>query len=569
MEMHTTMSRLSEVFFALCKSVDSPVSLGAWLRFQHDQLALAEMELNPGDYLSLESFRLDYLVVSFFSKQKGLVTGRDLELEAIRKFTASEAQCKESNNRLRESRSTGAETTPLTAAVIWTARRKIARLLGDFSWSKLEPGFGWGPGATDDIPRRRAFVDLKLCELPISVTSRALPIFRAVLGADLHWSACILGVQVGDICGPFCFRDDVFLVTEECVIDTVPKNAKTHRVIAKEPRANGFLQKGAGKYLRRRLRRVGINLDDQTANQDGARRAYQEGLATLDLKAASDSMPIELVYELLPIDWAHALDVLRSHKALLPSGETITLQKFSSMGNGFTFELETLVFWAIASSVLALNHDRNRVLVYGDDIIVPSAQAEEVVRQLAFIGFTVNKEKSFITGAFYESCGRHYFQGTEVTPIYQKETIDEEVELLRCANRLIRYAYRAGSGFQLRKELSAPWHAVYRRARRLKIFQIPFGEQGDDGFAVPGDYFVSKPQDANLGIRCTVLVFPPRRFPAVEGALLAWTLRRGVITEQPYGGFVTSSPETTKSSPAYQRGSRWVMPSGEFGVNWQ
>jgi hypothetical protein len=567
MEMHSEMSRLSEVFFALCKSVDTPVSLGAWLRFQHNQLALAEMSINPGDYLTAAAFKADYLVSSFYSKQVGLETGLDLEQEALRRFTASEDQCKESNLRLIANRREA--LGPLLAQdVISTSRRKISRLLGDFDWSKLDPGYGWGPGATSDMRRSRAFVDSKLCELPISVTSRALPFFKRVLSADLHWSACVLGVRPEDLQGPFRFLDNVFNITEECIIDTVPKNAKTHRVIAKEPRANGFLQKGAGSYLRRRLKRVGIDLDDQTHNQEGARRAYEDGLATLDLKAASDSMPIELVFELLPLDWAHALDRLRSHKALLPSGETITLQKFSSMGNGFTFELETLVFWAIASSVRDLLSSEGRVLVYGDDIIVPSAIADELVSQLAFIGFSVNKEKSFITGNFYESCGEHYFKGENVTPIYQKETITEEVQLLRCANRLIRYALRAGVPGKLLTELSGAWHACRRMARFTKVFQIPLGEEGDDGWLVPGDYFTTRPQDANLGIRCAVMVFEPRRFPANEVALLAWTLRRGVVTKHPYGGEVTSSPETTMSSPCYRRGARWVMPNGEFGSNW-
>ena len=567
MEKHSEMSRLGKMYFALCKSVDTPVSLGAWLRFKYNQLALSEMEINPENYLTASSFELDYLVVSILSKQKNLDTGADLEAEAIRRFTASEAQCKESNLRILSSRAGVIDA--LSSAVISTARRKISRLLGDFDWSKLEPGYGWGPGATNDMRRRRAFVDLKLCELPISVTSRARFIFERVLKADLHWSACVLGVSVGDILGPFSFRDDVFLITEECVIDTVPKNAKTHRVIAKEPRANGFLQKGAGGYLRWRLKRVGIDLDDQTVNQDGAKRAYQDHLATLDLKAASDSMPIELVYELLPLDWAHALDQLRSHKALLPSGETITLQKFSSMGNGFTFELESLVFWAISSSVADLLSNVERVLVYGDDIIVAAEIAEEVVRQLAFVGFTVNKEKSFITGNFYESCGRHYFQGEDVTPIYQKEDITDEVELLRCGNRLIRYAWRQGSLRELRNELSGAWHCVYREATHVsRQFQLPLGASGDDGWVVPADYFTVRAQDANLGLRCTVMSPIPRRFPAIEGALLAWTLRRGVVTEDPYMGQVTSSPDTTTSRSGYRRSYRWVMPSGEFGLTW-
>jgi len=48
---------MREIYFALCKKVDTPVSLGAWLRFEHDQLALAKMEINPRDYQDADRFQ--------------------------------------------------------------------------------------------------------------------------------------------------------------------------------------------------------------------------------------------------------------------------------------------------------------------------------------------------------------------------------------------------------------------------------------------------------------------------------------------------------------------------------
>ncbi|DAD51440.1 RNA-directed RNA polymerase [ssRNA phage Esthiorhiza.2_40] len=566
-------SPISEIFFALCKSVDSPVSLGAWLRFLHNQKALAEFEIRAADYQEQSAFELDYCVVSFLSKYKELDTGLDLEQEALRRFTTSEDLCRESNSRIREARKNSSygeiPDMSIISSVLWLAKRKIARLLGTWDSQKIENLYGWGPGATSDLKRRRAFVDRKLCELPISVTPKALPYIRRAIGGDLHWSSVILEVAVEDLMGPFCFLPSVFQLTTECVIDTVPKNAKTHRVIAKEPRANGFLQKGVGSYIRKRLKRVGIDLDDQTANQEGAKRAFEEQLATLDLKAASDSMPIELIYELLPVEWAEALNDLRSPQARLPDGSTITLQKFSSMGNGFTFELETLIFWAVASSVSSLFSSGAAVLVYGDDIICKQEIADKVIVLLAFCGFQVNKEKSFTSGVFYESCGKHFFKGSEVTPVYQKEPVTTEVSLLRCGNRIIRLAKRLGGPDQLRKELSAPWHAAWRMGKFTRQFQLPLGAEGDDGWILPAIYFSTRPQDINLGMSCRVFrLANPVRLPANEGALLAWTLRRGVCTESPYGGFVTSSPDTpTSGDPVLYPGRRWVMPSGEFALS--
>ena len=543
---------MREVFFALCKKVDSPVSLGAWLRFEHDQLALAKMEINPNDYQDASSFAADYLVVSFLSKWKGLQTGLDLDEEALQKFITSENICFKTNQRIRKARCEPIDE--FTASIISMAKRKISVLIGPCSLHKVEPWFGWGPGATYEIPRRRAFVDTKMSELPFAVTSAAEELFTSVVECDLHWSRAI---------GPALTTK-----VEQCKIKAVPKNAKTHRIIAVEPRANSFLQKGVGGYFRSRLKRVGVDLDDQSLNQDGARRAFEEGLATLDLKAASDTVAIEVVYDLFPVEWALLLDDLRSPKAEMPDGSVRILEKFSSMGNGFTFELESMIFWAVVSSVVDVLTPGGTVLIYGDDIICPAKAAEKVIECLAFLGFSVNKEKSFITGNFFESCGKHFFQGKEVTPIYQKETIESEVELLRLGNRLIRYAFSRSSGAHLNQWTSSAWEYVYRSATWSKPFQIPLGTLGDDGWVVPADRFFARRQDVNHGLSCKVMVFPSKRLPAHEGVLLAWTLRRGaspMSCQETGRQEAASSPDTTKSVPT--AGTRWVMPSWEFSLS--
>lgn len=570
---------MREIFFALCKKVDTPVSLGAWLRFEHDQLALAKMEINPKDYQEAEAFAKDYLVVSFLSKWKGLKTGLDLDAEALQRFIAAEDICRETNLRIRKARLGG--INPFVAAVIYTAQRKIAALIGPASYFKIEPWFGWGPGATYEIPRRRAFVDTKMSELPFAVTPKADRLFRSVLGDDLHWSSAV---------GPALTTK-----VEACRIEAVPKNAKTHRIIAIEPRANSFLQKGVGGYFRSRLKRVGIDLDDQSRNQRGARRAYEAGLATLDLKAASDTVAKEVVYELLPLEWAMLLDDLRSPLAEMPDGSKRSLEKFSSMGNGFTFELESLIFWAVVSSVVDMLTPGGEVLIYGDDIICPRETATQVIECLAFLGFQINNEKSFIEGNFFESCGKHFFQGKEVTPIYQKEVIECEVELLRLGNRLIRYAYSRSSGNSLLEWTSSAWETVYRRATWSKYFQLPLGTLGDDGWVVPADRFFARRQDVSLGLSCKVMTFISRSLPAREDVLLAWTLRKlagpfprlekdveeRMVSDIPGpvmrpGKSPMSSRENGRQEARIQvdatshvpaAGTRWVMPSWEFSLS--
>lgn len=131
---------------------------------------------------------------------------------------------------------------------------------------------------------------------------------------------------------------------------------------------------------------------------------------------------------------------------MLVDGRWIQLEKFSSMGNGFTFELETLIFWALVESLRDLRSQTGgRVSVYGDDIVCPSDIATDLIELLDFCGFEVNTKKSHWAGLFRESCGEHFFRGKNVTPIYQKEVPKGRVERYRCYNRLLYHAADRGS----------------------------------------------------------------------------------------------------------------------------
>jgi hypothetical protein len=110
------------------------------------------------------------------------------------------------------------------------------------------------------------------------------------------------------------------------------------------------------------------------------------------------------------------------------------------MGNGYTFELESLLFWALAKSVTQVD---DIVSVYGDDIIVPSAVVPTLQKVFDYVGFTLNMDKSFWTGQFRESCGKHYFNGYDVSPVYHKTNgespKDEIMKLILLANNMRRW----------------------------------------------------------------------------------------------------------------------------------
>jgi len=168
--------------------------------------------------------------------------------------------------------------------------------------------------------------------------------------------------------------------------------------------------------------------------------------ATLDLEMASDTLCIELVRELIPPDCFDLLNTLRSHKGLL-DGEEIHWNKFSSMGNGFTFELESMIFLSLSQACSdfhgvtrechqAFGDGYAHLSVYGDDIIVPAILAERLIRLFRFTGFRVNTEKSFVSGPFRESCGEDYYEGTAVRPFYLKRKITRWKDVIFLYNGL-------------------------------------------------------------------------------------------------------------------------------------
>jgi len=577
--MHESV-KIEQVYLALCKAANTPVSLGCWLRFKYSHEELAKVDIRPEDYLDPDSFKIDYAIVSYLSKYKGLKTGIDTEAEALRRFTLAEHQCAEANRTIRNLRR--GQSSPVHA-VLHSAQRKIARLIGPFSLFHIEGREGWGPGATLEIPRRRAFPDTKMCELPITVTRNALDYFKSVIETDLHWSYTILSMFPE---GPYSLLPSTFRVVDGNRLETVPKNAKTDRVIAIEPRGNSFLQKSVGDYLRSRLKRVGVDLNDQTRNQSLAGKAIELDLATIDLSMASDTVCLELVYELLPLDWAMFLDALRCPYTAMPDGTPIRLEKFSSMGNGFTFELESLVFWAITQAITDDKCPGGVVAVYGDDIICQKQVAEEVIAALGVVGFKTNVEKSHVSGQFYESCGKHFFGDKDVTPAYQKEVPDSYPEAIRLGNRLIRLADRLGGGSGLDLRIFNAWSAARRLYPDSSGLQLPLGSEGDDGWLVPFDEFKFGKTEPSRGVRCRVFRKLQVAFPGYDEALLALTLRlratsgtpvkehrerRGMHHLRRFGDPVLDKHGMlSREKEVYTLSYRWVVPvGGKFCLKWR
>lgn len=381
------------------------------------------------------SFSVSYLNAEMFSKFDDEKSSDEKSKTAWERFHLAEDQCSEANKRLRLNLLSDTFFKGQSErSILYTASRKIQGLLGPFSWDHASAYFGFGPGASTRLPRRKGHKVHKYSGRPETTIGNASLAHAAILQKSPVWND---GLEFQEGSG-YCE-----IVSGNRIV-TVPKNYKTDRCIAIEPCMNMYIQKGLGGLIRRKLRSVGVDLNDQKKNQRLALIGSLSGLlATIDLSMASDTVPTELVRQLLPEDWLDALEQCRSHSGTLPSGERIAYQKFSSMGNGFTFELESLIFWALCSAVYDVyGIEDRRLAVYGDDIIVSSASVPHVINILSFCGFTTNDKKTHVSGPFRESCGKHYLSGNDVSPFYVKRFVNSLSDLFLLHNNVYRWSAR-------------------------------------------------------------------------------------------------------------------------------
>lgn len=266
----------------------------------------------------------------------------------------------------------------------------------------------------------------------------------------------------------------------------VPKTVKTFRSIAVEPFINSFIQKGIDVYMRRRLLRVGIDLHDQGVNSEMARlgslQDTDESFVTIDLSSASDSIAREVVRDLLPPDWFEFLDSVRSRYFEI-DGEIHRYEKFCSMGNGFCFPLETLIFASacVACGGIKAGDDFH---VYGDDIIIKKRISSQVVAVLGYLGFGVNEKKTFLEGPFRESCGTDWFQGEDVRPFILDFALDSLSSYFKYLN-LTQRSRRCQAFFSGVRE-----YVISLIPPRLRLVR-PYPGPSDTAYTVEKDLFMS------------------------------------------------------------------------------
>jgi hypothetical protein len=215
------------------------------------------------------------------------------------------------------------------------------------------------------------------------------------------------------------------------------------------------------------------------------------------------------------------------------------------MGNGFTFELESLIFFALCYGVKTEVEAREAIIsVYGDDIIVSNCMTPLLLTILRDVGFEVNVDKTFTEGYFYESCGRHFFKNEEVTPVFQKEEANSgnDPALVRACNRIIRLASLLGHGRFLDARCKDSYDLFRKYIRTSADIRGPLWLEGD-GFRKDPYYRPKADRNGLFWIHEFRSVSRKRKLR--DGSpLLATALRRGVVVESPFNGQVAVRSET-------------------------
>lgn len=326
-------------------------------------------------------------------------------------------------------------------------------------------------------------------------------------------------------------------------LSTVPKNNRTNRTICTEPSLNMFYQLGAGRLIERMLLKYhNIDLSRQPArNSYYAKQGSITGeYATIDLSNASDTISFKLLEYLLPPGILSILDLIRS-KTTSYQGEDIPLHMISSMGNGFTFPLQTLIFSALVKatySYLGISKIKDSIWqysVFGDDIIVCKDAYDVVTQVLNAAGFIVNETKSYNTGAFRESCGSDFFMGHNIRGVYLRK-IKNETHIYSCFNRLVRWSIR--NDIYLTRSL----HYL----KGLADFRpIPIDAGDSEGFKIPTAFLTAPKRDRNGAIYYRSLVAVPRRV-SLESPMIFYN--PSAVSISTVGGYIRSGRITLRSN---------------------
>lgn len=365
-----------------------------------------------------------------------------------------------------------------------------------FSFSDIAANFDVGPGASADVQSYNFYT--KLFDSTLSSTDERLyRMYRSAISLLPGWLSAENAREA--IHG--------HRIVGGNRLSFVPKTSVISRSICVEPVLNMYFQKGLGSVFQSLLKKkFRIDLSSQPElNRSMALSGSVDGrFSTIDLSSASDSISLLLLKEILPsyvYDW---MMLMRSPTTIFPDGTEVELAMVSTMGNAFTFPLQTLLFSVIVTScyrVLGIKptytrHGPSNFAVFGDDIIVRQDSYNFVVHCLSLFGFVVNEDKSFNCGDFRESCGGDYWRGHDIRGVYI-QSLKTRADIYSALNRLVRWSAKCG--------ILIP-RVIARLRSWVKFLPIPYSDGDSEGIKVPHPPSILKRNRNTGGINYTAYV---------------------------------------------------------------
>lgn len=411
-----------------CSEYQREVSAGTIARIR---------EVNPAIDCdsSVPYYKATYQMQSIFKRyrfQKDIYSDDELGSMAIAKFLDT------------QSRLEGLNFDDLDASsnlVLDLASRYVSKILGPYDDEEHRSLCRFGRKASVGVPARKA-CEAERWAIPITGSREQISWFHT----EMCESAPVMNYLQAQLDSDP--QGSIYREVDTLKLTLVPKTFKSLRVIMPNTTIGSYMSYGLGEMIRKRLKSGGYDIKTlQQRHRSLARLASTHGFwVTADLSSASDSITDALVRRLFPPDWYEILVQSRIGKVALPNGQNIESLTFCTMGVGYTFPLQTLVFLSLLKAIEATMYhrlDRRLISVYGDDMIYHVRIHSDVMRFFPQFGFVINVDKTFSEGHFRESCGGDYYRGVDVRPFQPQNgsaTVTQkgyEAVLYKCINGLL------------------------------------------------------------------------------------------------------------------------------------
>jgi len=301
-----------------------------------------------------------------------------------------------------------------SSCILDRARAYITKTLGVYSDEEHRSLCRFGRRASVGIPARKACLAERY-EIPVSGSLNQIEWFDVEMRHDSfvqdYWKKLLDSDPNGSIYRP----------VDSLQLTFVPKSYKSFRSIMPNTTIGSYMSFGLGEMIRKRLKRIGYDISKLQMRHRylAQRESVNNLLVTADLSSASDSISVALVRRIFPEDWFNILNFSRIGCVTLPDKSTHKTETFCTMGIGYTFPLQTLVFLALLNAIQSFYFDRldrRTISVYGDDLIYATRMHDFVAKHFQQFGFVINVDKTFVRGHFRESCGGDYYHGVDVRP---------------------------------------------------------------------------------------------------------------------------------------------------------